>query len=80
MCFTDKTDAFTPKLGYLPGHMPWKVEACLVAKGMQVVNKSETGAVIQDRELITGDSPDAAHNLGVLAAPLVLSYAKDNHM
>ena len=29
MCFTDKTDAFTPKVGYLPGPMPWKVEETL---------------------------------------------------
>ena len=80
MCFTDKTDAFTPMVGYLPGPMPWKAEACLVAKGMTVVNKSETGAVLQDRELITGDSPDAAHHLGVLAAPLLVQYARDNQL
>ena len=74
----DKTDAFTPSIGYLPGPMPWKVEECLVAKGVEVLNKSETGAVTQDRELITGDSPDAAHNLGVLAAPLLVQYATEH--
>ena len=78
MCFTDKTDAFTPSIGYLPGPMPWKVEECLVAKGVEGLNKSETGAVTQDRELITGDSPDAAHNLGVLAAPLLVQYATEH--
>jgi len=80
MCFTDKTDAFTPSIGYLPGHMPWKVQECLEAKGVQVLNKSESGAVHQDRELITGDSPDAAQNLGKLAAPLILKYAQDNRL
>lgn len=75
---TDKTDDFTPKLGYLPGTMPWKVQEALEAKGMTVVNKSETGAVVSDRELITGDSPNAAHNLGVWAAPLLVKYAADN--
>ena len=33
---------------------------------MEVLNKSETGAVTVDRELITGDSPDAANKLGIL--------------
>ena len=78
MCFTDKTDAFTPSVGYLPGPMPWKVEASIVSKGLEVVNKSETGAVTSDRELITGDSPNAANNLGILAAPLLVKYAADN--
>ena len=74
MCFTDKTDAFTPSIGYLPGPMPWKVQQALEAKGVEVLNKKETGAVTVDRELITGDSPDAAHNLGVLAAPLLVKF------
>ena len=74
MCFTDKTDAFTPTVGYLPGPMPWKVQETLEAKGLEVLNKSETGAVMVDRELITGDSPDAANNLGILAAPLLVKF------
>jgi len=74
MCFTDKTDAFTPKVGYLPGEMPWQVQASIEGKGMEVLNKKETGAVNVDRELITGDSPNAADNLGRCAAPLVLNY------
>ena len=75
MCFTDKTDAFTPSVGYLPGPMPWKVEACISDKGLEVINTKETGAVIADRELITGDSPQAANNLGILAAPLLVENA-----
>lgn len=78
MCFTDKTDAFTPKLGYLPGKMPWKCQASIEGLGVTVVNTSETGAVTSDRELITGDSPTAANNLGVLAAPMLVKYAQDN--
>lgn len=78
MCFTDKTDAFTPTVGYLPGPMPWKVQEAIEAKGVIVVNQSETGAVTHDRELITGDSPDAANNLGMYAAPMLVKYAKDN--
>jgi len=78
MCFTDKTDAFTPSVGYLPGPMPWKVQESIEAKGVTVVNEKETGAAMVDRELITGDSPDAAHNLGVLAAPLLVKYALEH--
>merc|ERR1712224_1131843 len=55
MCFTDKTDAMTPKVGYLPGAMPWKCQATIEEKGITVINKKETGAVHSDRELITGD-------------------------
>jgi molecular chaperone Hsp31 and glyoxalase 3 len=72
MCFTDKTDAFTPKVGYLPGPMPWKVQACIEAQGVQVVNTSEKGDVLVDRELISGDSPAAANKLGIVAAPLIV--------
>lgn len=75
MCFTDKTDAFTPKVGYLPGDMPWQCQSALEEKGMKVLNTGETGAVHQDRELITGDSPDAAENLGAFAAPIVAAWA-----
>jgi len=77
MVFTDKTDAFTPSVGYLPGPMPWKCQESIVAQGLEVVNKKETGAVMSDRELITGDSPNAANNLGILAAPLLVKYAVD---
>lgn len=78
MCFTDKTDKATPGYGYLPGHMPWKCQAALEKEGMKILNTSETGAVYEDRELITGDSPDAAHNLGKLAAPILVKWANAN--
>ena len=29
VCFTDKTDAFTPSVGYLPGPMPWQLNAAI---------------------------------------------------
>mmetsp|Transcript_10373 Transcript_10373/g.13543 ORF Transcript_10373/g.13543 Transcript_10373/m.13543 type:complete len:285 (+) Transcript_10373:20-874(+) len=78
MCFTDKTDGMTPSFGYLPGPMPWKCQETLEKEGIQIVNTTETGAATQDRELITGDSPNAAHNLGVLAAPILVKHAMDN--
>ena len=80
MCFTDKTDAFTPTVGYLPGPMPWKVQESIEKEGVVVVNKSETGADTSDRELITVDSPDAANNLGILAAPMIVEYAEKNNL
>ena len=80
MCFTDKTDAFTPKLGYLPGLLTWKVQESLEKKGAKVLNTSETGATHKDRELITGDSPAAASPLGIMAAPILVQYARDNNL
>ena len=79
MCFTDKTDAFTSSIGYLPGPMPWKVQEALEAKGVEVLNKSETGAVTVDRELITGAAPtrpttSASWRPRLPGAPLPLAY------
>lgn len=78
MCFTDKTDAFTPSIGYLPGQMPWKCQASIEEKGMKVLNTAEKGGTHVDRELITGDSPIAAINLGKVAAPIILKYAQES--
>lgn len=78
VCFTDKTDKMTPSIGYLPGQMPWACQASLEEKGTIVKNKGETGEVTRDRELITGDSPKAAHNLGKFAAPIVAEWANEH--
>lgn len=80
LCFTDRTDGFTPSIGYLPGAMPWKCQEAIEKKGIKVMNTSETGAVMQDRELITGDSPTAADNLGKFAAPILVQYAVDHKL
>jgi len=77
-CFTDKTDEFTPSIGYLPGPMPWRAQESLQKLGVTIKNKKETGAVHVDREVISGDSPYAAHNLGVKAAPIVVEWANKN--
>lgn len=74
VCFTDKTDGTTPSFGYLPGQMPWKCQEALETQGIEIVNTSETGATNVDRELITGDSPNAAQNLGVVAAPILVEF------
>ena len=45
-----------------------------------MINKKETGAVTSDRELFTGDGPDAANSLGIMAAPMLVKYAKENNL
>lgn len=80
MCFTDKTDAFTPKIGYLPGPMPWECQSAIEALGMKVQNTKETGACMEYREMISGDSPKAGDNLGKLSAPLVVKYAAEHNL
>ena len=75
--FTDKTDKTTPKIGYLPGAMPWLQQEALAACGVEVINMSkETGATHVDRELITGDSPDAADALGALTIPILVAASQ----
>jgi molecular chaperone Hsp31 and glyoxalase 3 len=78
MCFTDKTDKMTPSIGYLPGAMPWQCQASLEKEGVTIMNKTEKGDVHVYKELITGDSPYASHNLGVKAAPIVVKWANEN--
>ena len=74
--FSDKTDKTTPKIGYLPGAMPWLMQEALTAKGAQMLNTSEKGATHIDRELITGDSPAAANKLGLLASPIIAAWTQ----
>ena len=76
VCFTRLTDTITPYIGYIPGHMPWHMAPRLAQQGMVVTNYMETGAVCVDRELITADSPYAANQLGKVAVPLVVEFAR----
>jgi len=78
VCLTDASDAGSPSVGYLPGPMPWWCQASLEEQGMVIKNITETGECHVDRELITGDSPAAAHNLGVLAAPILVKHAMEH--
>lgn len=80
MCFTDKTDKKSPSIGYLSGPMPWMCQEALEKEGVTILNTKETGAVTVDREVITGDSPYAANDLGITAAPVVVKWAKENRM
>ena len=78
MCvFPDSMDAITPDIGYMPGPMPWFIGQPLQKLGVTILNKDISGAVHQDRKVLTGDSPMAANNLGKLAARTLIDSYKD---
>jgi molecular chaperone Hsp31 and glyoxalase 3 len=70
--FPDSVDKMTPMIGYLPGHMPWRLEEKLTALGAQIVNTKSDKTCCVDRRLITGASPLASDSLGKLAAKTLL--------
>ncbi len=72
--FPDSVDKMTPKIGYLPGHMPWRLGEKLKALGATIVNKKSDDTTCVDRKLITGASPLAANALGKLAATTMLAH------
>jgi D-lactate dehydratase / protein deglycase len=68
-CYPDALDQGPNiEIGYLPGALPYLVADLLRKQGLIVVNDDRTGRTHQDRKLLTGDSPLAANNLGLLAA------------
>lgn len=72
--FPDSVDKMTPKIGYLPGPMPWQLEEALTAHGAKIVNRKADDTCHVDRRLITGASPEAADKLGKLAARTLLEH------
>ena len=70
--FPDAVDKQTPRIGYLPGHMPWWLGERLTGLGVNIINKKSDGAVHIDRQLISGDGPKAANAFGRLAADTLL--------
>ncbi len=70
--FPDSVDKMTPKIGYLPGHMPWALSEKLKSLGATIVNTKSDKTVCRDRKLITGASPLASNELGKLAANTLL--------
>ena len=71
--FPDSVDKMTPKIGYMPGHMPWYFGEKLQELGVEIINKKAEGNCHQDRKLITGDGPLAANKFGIMAANALLS-------
>lgn len=70
--FPDSVDKMTPKIGYLPGAMPWQLGAKLEELGATIVNEKADKTCHVDRRLITGASPQAANELGKLAVTTLL--------
>lgn len=70
--FPDSVDMMTPKIGYLPGQMPWGLSEKLKSIGANIVNTKADKTVCLDRKLVTGASPLAANELGKLAAKSLL--------
>jgi molecular chaperone Hsp31 and glyoxalase 3 len=56
----------------MPGHLTWKFGEQLKSLGVEIINQDISGATLQDRKLLTGDSPLAGNNLGKLAAEALL--------
>lgn len=74
--FPDSVDKMTPKIGYLPGPMPWGLSEKLKGLGANLMNTKSDDTVCLDRTLITGASPLAANALGKLAAETLLKALK----
>ncbi len=74
--FPDSVDKMTPKIGYLPGLMPWGLSEKLKSLGAKIVNSKSDNTVCLDRRLITGASPLASNDLGKLAAETLLKELK----
>lgn len=74
--FPDSVDKMTPKIGYLPGQMPWGLSEKMKDLGVNIVNSKSDKTVCLDRKLITGASPLASNELGKLAAQTLLDELK----
>jgi len=72
--FPDSLDKMTPKIGYMPGHMPWRLGKKLTELGAKIVNTKGDKTCCVDRRLITGASPLASNELGRLAATTLLEH------
>ena len=76
--FPDSLDEGTNQdIGYMPGKLKWLLAEKLQKLGVKIVNKDITGLVHKDRNVLTGDSPLAANNLGILAANELLAMARE---
>lgn len=75
--FPDSLDeGANQEIGYMPGRLKWLLAESLEKLGVKVLNKDITGFVHKDRNVLTGDSPLAANNLGILAANELLAMVE----
>ena len=74
--FPDIADKLAPKVGYLPGHLPWYQGKKLEALGVTIINKISLHTCHIDRRLISGASPLASNEFGKLAARTLLEATR----
>ncbi|MGP4789500.1 DJ-1/PfpI family protein [Psychrobacter sp. 1Y11] len=72
VAFPTVMDKQMPKIGYLPGPMPWYFAEKLEDLGVTISNKLASGQTHQDRKLISGDGPLAANDFGKMSAKALL--------
>lgn len=72
VAFPTAMDKQMPKIGYLPGMMPWYFGEKLEDLGVTISNKLASGQTHQDRKLISGDGPLAANDFGKMSAKALL--------
>ena len=72
VAFPTGMDKQMPKIGYLPGTMPWYFGEKLEDLGVTISNKLASGQTHQDRKLISGDGPLAANEFGKVSAKALL--------
>lgn len=70
--FPDSMDEFTPKIGYMPGHLTWHFNEELEKYGSSIINQKADETCFVDRKLISGASPKAADQFGVLCVETLL--------
>ena len=72
--FPDSLDeGANQEIGYMPGKLKWLLAERLEKLGVKIINTGITGEVCKDRNVLTGDSPLAANNLGILTADELLA-------
>ena len=75
--FPDSIDeGANQEIGYMPGKLKWLLAEKLESLGVKILNEAISGQVHIDRNLITGDSPLASNNLGIVVADELLKQVK----
>jgi molecular chaperone Hsp31 and glyoxalase 3 len=64
--FPDVMDKLTPTIGYLPGPMPWYFGVELKKRGLKIKKSLGMGSCHRDRQLVSGDGPQAANKFGIM--------------